>query len=307
MVRNFLFHRVSPHRDQLWDPMDVALFDKCISYITSHYQVMLLEDMVSLPDLNSRQNIATIVFDDGYKDNIEYAAPILAKYNCKASFYVVTDCIEKNIPTWTHILEYCFQYTEISHIDLIFNFLPIDLQVSSLTSREERIKYVKRLKPFLKTISHDERNQILKRVQVTYNDVVLPRIMMDWQDLLNLTNVGHYIGSHTVSHCMLGTMTDENEIEQELLLSAQMIEKNLGYFPKTISYPVGSYNETTIRLCRKVGYTIGLAVKQKLYDPGKDSIFEIPRVELYNENWLKAKLRITNFLEDIKAIVRYNK
>ncbi|MBK7956947.1 MAG: polysaccharide deacetylase family protein [Bacteroidetes bacterium] len=35
-------------------------------------------------------------FDDGYLDNLEYAAPILAKYKVPASFYVVTDCIDQN-------------------------------------------------------------------------------------------------------------------------------------------------------------------------------------------------------------------
>ena len=131
--------------------------------------------------------------------------------------------------------------------------------------------------------------------------------MMDWQDLLKLTEQGHYIGSHTVSHCMLGTMDDPNEIKDELQLSGWMIEKHLGYFPKTISYPVGSYNETTINLSKEAGYTIGLAVKQKPYYPEKDGIFEIPRIELYNENWLKTRMRISNILEDIKTVIRYNR
>ena len=263
--------------------------------------------MMARPDLKELKNVATILFDDGYKDNIGYAAPILAKYKAKASFYVVTESIDKNIPTWTHILEYCFQYTKKTDINLIFNFLPIDLQVTELSTEGKRIEYVKKLKPFLKTISHQNRNMILDRVRQSFNDVDLPRIMMDWQDLLKLTEQGHYIGSHTVSHCMLGTMSDPDEIRNELLISGQMIEKHLGYFPKTISYPVGSYSQTVINLSKEVGYTIGLAVKQRPYYPAKDDIFEIPRIELYNENWFKTKLRITNILEDIKAITRYNR
>jgi glycosyltransferase involved in cell wall biosynthesis/peptidoglycan/xylan/chitin deacetylase (PgdA/CDA1 family) len=305
MVRNFLFHRVSPQRDKLWDPMDVALFDKCISYISSKYDVMLLEDMVELPDLKSRKNIATIVFDDGYKDNIEYAAPILARYSCKASFYVVTDCIEKNIPTWTHILEHSFQYTKKSNINLTFDFLPAELRVTNLRSEEERMQYLRKLNPFLKTISHVNRSLVINRVKDTFNDVDLPRIMMDWRDLVELNRAGHYIGSHTVSHSMLGTMVDQDGIKEELLLSAQMIEKYLGYFPETISYPVGSYNQTVIRLSQAVGYSVGLAVGQRQYDPGKDSIFEIPRIELYNESWFKTRLRILDIIEPLKSIIGY--
>ena len=307
MIRNFLFHRVSPERDQLWDPMDVAFFDKCISYITGHYQVMLLEDMVSMPNLKNLDNIATILFDDGYKDNIQFAAPILAKYNCKASFYVVTDCIENNIPTWTHILEYRFQYTNKSDINLNFDFFPPDLRVTNLPTKEKRLEYVKKLKPFLKKIPHLERKQALEIIDLSFDDVNLPRIMMDWQDLLQLKIQGHYIGSHSISHCLFGSMTDDSEVLNELLVSGQTIERHLGHFPKTISYPVGSYNKKTIELSKKAGYTIGLAVDQRTYDPSTDSIFEIPRIELYNENWLKTRLRITTHLEKFKTFIGYNK
>jgi peptidoglycan/xylan/chitin deacetylase (PgdA/CDA1 family) len=86
--------------------------------------VVLIEDLAFSTELPKQDKYATIMFDDGYKDNIDYAAPILEKYGCKASFYVVTDCIDKNIPTWTHVLDHTFQYTHINTIDLAFDFFP---------------------------------------------------------------------------------------------------------------------------------------------------------------------------------------
>ena len=305
MIRNFLFHRVNPKRDKLWDPMDVKLFEKCIQYISSHYKVVLIEDLITTGDLHKKHSYATIMFDDGYKDNIEYAAPILQKYNCKASFYVVTNCIEKNILTWTHLLEHSFQHTHIKEIDLTFDFLPDDLKIKELNSKEERMAYAKKLKPFLKKISHEKRNLVLDKISATYADTEPPKLMMDWEDLKKLKKSGHYIGSHTVSHCMLGTMSDENEIRYELTTSARLIEEKLGHFPLTISYPVGSYNDTTKRISKEVGYKIGLAVKQNTYIPDKEDSFEISRIELYNEPWWKTKLRITNALETIKSLIRY--
>ena len=98
MIYNFLFHRVNPKRDALWDPMDVHLFDRCIKYISKNFDVRLAEDIyINGLKNTSRKKVATIMFDDGYKDNFEFAAPILKKYGCKASFYVVTNCIEQNI------------------------------------------------------------------------------------------------------------------------------------------------------------------------------------------------------------------
>lgn len=304
MIRNFLFHRVNPERDLLWDPMSVELFDKCISYISRKYEVVLFEEFVLSGNYNNK-NIATIMFDDGYKDNIEFAAPILSKYNVKASFYVVTDCIDKNILTWTHILEYLFQFTAIQKIDLSFDFLPDELKISTLNNKEERLKYVIKLKPFLKKLPHKKRQLVLDKVTETYNDIELPKLMMNWDDVRKLKDEGHYIGSHTVTHCMLGTMDNEIDITAELVQSGKRIEEKLGYFPSTISYPVGSFNQTTKELAQKAGYKTGLAVKQNIHNPSEEDLFEVSRIELYNESWFKTRLRITNTLENIKSFIRY--
>lgn len=305
MIRNFLFHRVNPNRDKLWDPMSVELFDKCIKYISRKYEVVVFEELAFTKQYFNNNRIATIMFDDGYKDNIEFAAPILKKYGVKASFYVVTESIDKNTPTWTHVLEHLFQYTSIINININFNFLPQDLKIQKLENQIERLQYVNKLKPFLKTITHENRQLVLDRVIETYNDITLPKLMMNWEDLRNLQKEGHYIGSHTVSHCMLGTMNNDDEITAELVISGNRIKNELGFFPLTISYPVGSFNEKTKELAEKVGYKIGLAVKQNVHNPQIEDLFEVSRIELYNESWWKTRLRITNSLEKIKSIIRY--
>lgn len=306
MIRNFLFHRVNPQRDKLWDPMSVELFEKCIRYISKKYDVIQFEELAfSNKYKNKGKKIATIMFDDGYKDNIDFAAPILKKYNVKASFYVVTECIDKNIPTWTHILEHLFQFTSIQNIDISFDFLPHELRVSKLETAEERISYVSKLKPYLKTLPHDKRQVVLDKVIETYNDIELPKLMMNWDDLKKLQQDGHYIGSHTVTHCMLGTMDNENAITTELAKSGKRIEEELGHFPLTISYPVGSFNKTTKEIAETTGYKIGLAVKQNIHNPQKEDLFEVSRIELYNEPWWKTRLRITNTLENIKSFIHY--
>ncbi|MBT8194965.1 MAG: polysaccharide deacetylase family protein [Bacteroidia bacterium] len=306
MIRNFLFHRVNPQRDPLWDPMDVALFEKCIEHISNKYDVVLFEDLALDTDaLKQNKDYATIMFDDGYKDNIEYALPILEKYNVKASFYIVTDCIDNNIPTWTNILEYLFQNTKGDEINLPFDFLPEALQIGKFSDTKDRLSFVSDLKPYLKTLVHSKREVVLQSVRKTFSDVELPEIMMSWGDVKKLKSHGHYVGSHTATHSMLGSMESEQDIERELIDSGNKIKSELGYFPLTISYPVGSYDQRVKQLSEKTGYKIGLAVKQDVYDPAKDDLFEVSRIELYNEPWFKTKMRISNSLEDLKKLIKY--
>jgi peptidoglycan/xylan/chitin deacetylase (PgdA/CDA1 family) len=305
MIRNFLFHRVNPKRDPLWDPVDPILFEKCIEYISKKYEVMLFEELVQSPKLFSKNKIATIMFDDGYLDNYEYAAPILEKYNCKASFYVVTDCIDKNSLTWTHELEHLFQFTQVEEFNLNFDFLPSTLKVAKLPNKSDRLNYVRKALPFLKSLKHTQRLVFLNHAKSIATDVSFPKLMMNWQQLKDLKNRGHYIASHTVTHAMLGTIEDLEELKYELMMSAERIEHELGYFPCTISYPVGSFNSTVKKLSAELGYTIGLAVKQDVFDPNKEDLFEVSRIDINNEPWWKVKLRISNRLEQIKKIIRY--
>lgn len=303
MISNFLFHRVNPKRDKMWDPMDVPLFAKCIDYISRNFEVVLFEDYIFGNSIKSRDKIATIMFDDGYQDNFYYAAPILEKYNCKASFYVVTNSIDKNIPIWTYFLDKLFEKTNKEKVDLNYSFLPAELRVNELKNHEERLKYVRSLKPFLKTVNNSQRETVINRIIETYTDVETQGEMMNWDQVRQLQSYGHYIGSHTVSHPVLGMMEENAAIREELFLSGEKIKNELGYFPLSVSYPVGSCNCTVKRLAAEVGYKTGLAVDQKTYDPEKDDLFHVPRMELYNESWLKTKLRISNKIEKIKRLL----
>lgn len=306
MIRNFLFHRVSPDRDPLWDPMDVTLFDRCIRYISKKYKVIPFEELVKNEEaLSSKHKYATIMFDDGYKDNIEYAYPILEKYGVKASFYVVTDCIDRNVPTWTHVLEFSFQHTQSNSLRLNYDVLPKELQLMQALNHDDKLTFASKLKPFLKKLDHTNRSIILEAIQKQFSDVTFPEFMMNWEDLKQLVASGHRVESHTVNHLMLGTIEDESIVMKELIESKNRIHEMLGYYPVTISYPVGSYNAITKKLSEEAGYTIGLAVKQDLYLPDRDGLFEVARIELYNESWWKTKLRISNRLEQIKKVIKY--
>ena len=305
MIRNFLFHRVNPQKELLWGPMEVTLFEKHIRYICKHYDVAVLEDIAFEKQLPEKKKIATVAFDDGYKDNIQYALDILHKYRIKASFYVVTDCIEKNIPIWTHILDYSFQHTQKKEIDMTFDFLPDDYKITRLANRNDRIEYVKKLKPSLKKLTHLNRDKVIDRVTGSFNDVEIPKLMMNWDDLAQLKASGHYIGSHTISHHILDTMDDEAEVKKELVESRNTIKEKLGHFPISIAYPNGNYNEKVMELSKEAGYKMGVTVKEGIYNPAKDNIFEIPRIVLYNERWWKARLRLSTKLQDIKKIMRY--
>lgn len=300
-IRNFLFHRVSDEADAMWPPMKPELFERIISSLTKEFTVVPLEHyLADSGAFKTRKKIATVVFDDGYKDNIEMAAPILAKYKCPASFYVVTDCIDRNIPTWTYVLDNVFTKTSKIRIELNFDFVPESLKVVSLGQASTNKKEVK---PWLKKLSNNRRLKILESIFEQCNDVPVPENrMMNWKEVGQLAADGFIIGSHSHTHPLLASLQDVSEIETELELSAQRIKTELGFFPSTISYPIGSFDERVKKIAKEKGYQFGLAVEQQFYNPEKNDLFQIPRVELYQEPWWKVQMRMKGIYSALKKI-----
>jgi peptidoglycan/xylan/chitin deacetylase (PgdA/CDA1 family) len=91
-----LYHRVS---DRMRDAVTIGVeqFETHIRFLADHYKVMRLDDII-FEDIRIGDNLAVAVsFDDGYLDNYENAAPVLAKYGVPATFFISTENISRNV------------------------------------------------------------------------------------------------------------------------------------------------------------------------------------------------------------------
>jgi peptidoglycan/xylan/chitin deacetylase (PgdA/CDA1 family) len=304
IIRNFLFHRVSDETDPMWPPVKPSLFSEIISHLTKKFNFVPLEQFLGDPrSFQSKKKIATVLFDDGYKDNIETAVPILSKYKCPASFYIVTDCIDKNIPTWTYIIDHVFLKTKKAKLELSYDFVPERFKSFQLQLNGQSNPTVKEIKPWLKKLSNPQRLLGIQSILSQCDDVPMPeKKMMNWSDIRQLDTHEFIIGSHSHTHPMLASLQNESEISDELKISAQRIQQELGKTPQTISYPIGSYDERVLSLSAKAGYQYGLAVHQQFFKYSKDNVFKIPRVELYQEPWWKVQMRMNGIYSRVKSL-----
>jgi peptidoglycan/xylan/chitin deacetylase (PgdA/CDA1 family) len=300
-----LFHRVNPKRDSFWDPMDPRLFESILSHVCRKYSVISLEELC-LGQPKARKPLLAITFDDGYKDYLDYALPLLRRYKCPSSMYVVTDCVDRNLPTWTYVMDYLFLNTNMLRIsEFDYGSDCRNFQTSSWKSKEEQLAYARRFKQFLKRVDNGKRSEIIDHFVRSFEDVSPPHdLMMTWDDLRSLRSEDVEIGSHTVSHPPLATIPDEAGLMGEMKVSAERIEREIGTFPLTVSYPVGSYNEMVKRVAKQSGYRLGLAVDQTFYRQDQHDLYEVPRIELYNESMLKSRARISGFYGAAKRLLR---
>ncbi|MCH8168364.1 MAG: polysaccharide deacetylase family protein [Proteobacteria bacterium] len=302
-MKIFLFHRVSPDSDPLWPPIPPERFRAHVRMIKQHFRVIQLEDyLLSGRAIGSGWRTAAIVFDDGYRDFIDYALPILVEEGLRASMYVVTSCADNGVPIWTYRFDHALLHTRRHRVDFDPDLLPAGVD-TAWTDSARRLAFARAVKPVLKTLDHAVRENILARILSSLDDVPPPDgMMMDWGDLRRIAGEGIEIGSHTVTHPLLASVADEAGIADEMAGSFRRVEAEMGTAPRAIAYPNGSHDARVRRAAAKAGYQLGLATGQKSYRHGIDDLYAVPRIELYDEPGWKTRARAEGLIEWAKRV-----
>ncbi len=82
------------------------------------------------------------------------------------------------------------------------------------------------------------------------------REVLTWDQIREMSAGGVAVGAHTHSHRVLATLSQEEQ-EEELAASKEVLEAQLGTQVQTLAYPVGGeahINESTTALARRLGY-----------------------------------------------------
>jgi len=86
------------------------------------------------------------------------------------------------------------------------------------------------------------------------------RSFLTWSRLHALERRGIEIGSHTVAHRDLTTLSDRAMLE-DLVASRRTLERRLGHAVPWLAYPFGAYDERVQRLARRAGYVLAVTTR----------------------------------------------
>ena len=75
-------------------------FSEILKFLSSRYQMISLDELVEHLQNGSSEKVACLTFDDGYRDNIDHALPILEQFNCPATIYITTRFPEGDTWMW---------------------------------------------------------------------------------------------------------------------------------------------------------------------------------------------------------------
>ncbi len=115
---------------------------------------------------------------------------------------------------------------------------------------------------------------------------------LNWEQIIELANVGWEIGSHTATHRDLLGLSDE-AVKHELRSSREIIEQKLERIVRFISYPFNRFDDRVISLVQQAGYLGGCVLSANRNFNGIPEQFIMLRHGVYSIDtiyWFKKKL-----------------
>ncbi len=112
----------------------------------------------------------------------------------------------------------------------------------------------------------------------------VPRRLMGWSELRELSDCGFEIGSHSLSHADMTTLS-ETDVRWEVEESKKMIEDKLGRPVVSIAYPFGRYDDRVKEAVRRAGYRLACTTNSGFNGPEADP-HALRRIEVYGTDTL---------------------
>jgi len=258
-----------------------------VRYLRHHFDLPRYDDLIPSAENNFlfQGPTALITFDDGYRDNYEWALPILQEFGVPALFFIPTGYIGRaRLPAWDRIA-FVIKQTQEREIRLeIPEPLRIDLSQVSRSAAIARL-----IRAFRSAEAPDELaffEQLEQRARVPVDPEALGRpLFMSWDEIRQMAAAGMSIGSHTHNHPMLSRLSEPDQWD-ELTRSKQLLERELGRAIATISYPFFGahvFNTTTKRLAHEAGYRLGFSFYGGINRPGRSDLFDVRRIDVESD------------------------
>ncbi|MEM0998649.1 MAG: polysaccharide deacetylase family protein [Bacteroidota bacterium] len=280
--------------------LPVAQFEADLQYLKQHYEVVPLKEMF-WPDSarRSERPWVALTFDDGYRNNLEFAVPLLAKYAVPATFYIVTAALEDpEFRLWADTLDIVLahhQPTEIALAEQTFVRDPGGHYRSGDQTLWEAIKSMGMARDVWIEEFTAQFGDFSARVQQHQAQWK----MMSGDEVRRCYDSGWVeIGSHTHRHYNLGRIPAAL-VQSELEQSRRILEDLIQDAVTGIGYPDGDYTEAVKDLAERAGYREQVAVGFRLpgdpQDPRIRRRFSYSNSTTHASNMIRMERKWTNY------------
>jgi peptidoglycan/xylan/chitin deacetylase (PgdA/CDA1 family) len=281
MVKIATYHSVSSRPSFLTDEAglrhDPAEFELHLDYLTSHYQIISLRELVErLRAGRTVRHAVVLTFDDGYADNLRVAYPILYRRRLPMTVFPVAGVIGNEDLLWQHKLCWLIAEGHQSTLEeaMLINGYPPRTDCDSLelhARRSFRADLPALLEEVLQSVGQSGR-KLAGRL----------RPYIEVEDIEQADSEFLELGNHTMTHPVLSALPPQRQLV-EIADASKRIHSLTGQTPIAIAYPFGlkqHYTADSRRCAKDCGLLAALDLRRRVNRPDVDpmdlSRFPVP-------------------------------
>jgi peptidoglycan/xylan/chitin deacetylase (PgdA/CDA1 family) len=284
-----MLHHVRPSRSDAFQPnRHLEVTPDFLRTTLAHVRDQGLE-IISLDEVHRRlsegdfsRRFACFTFDDGYRDNLEFALPVMREYDAPFTVYVAADFADGQGQFWWVVLEQLVAKTEM--IDA-----PIGdgVRLAADTPAAKQVAF-EQLHRWLRAMPTDQDMlEALRQLCLRYgvcSNAPGRELCMGWDELRAFAaDPLVTIGAHTVTHCTLSKATDITAA-YEMTASRGRIEEALQHPAHHFAYPYGDKIAAAARefaLARTLGFRTAVTTRPgMLFAENASHMSALPRISL---------------------------
>jgi peptidoglycan/xylan/chitin deacetylase (PgdA/CDA1 family) len=294
----FTLHHVRPAREAGFQPnrhLEVTpeFLRAMLAHLHAHgIDVVTLDEVHQrLVERNFSRRFACFTFDDGYRDNREFALPVMREFDAPLTLFVTSDFAEGVGRLWWIGLEMAIAKAE--RIEASIGGMACRFDTATPPAKQAAFD---RLHDWLRTLSeHDLQREVgaLCARHGIDQAAICNALCMSWDELRSFAdNPLVTVGAHSVTHCNLAQQS-EGVAKDELAVGRARIEAALQRPVMHLAYPYGDKHAAGARefaLAGASGYKTAVTTRPGMVFPESAAhLTALPRVSL-NGNYQDARI-----------------
>src|ERR1700709_1599524 len=241
----FMLHHVRPRRDGAFQPNHhLVITPEFLRAMLAHLRARGI-DIVTIDEMHQRlvqrdfsRRFACFTFDDGYRDNRDFALPVMREFDAPLNVYVASDFAEGSGKLWWVALERVI--AKVSSIEIPIGGNTTRLDTSTSAAKQTTFD---RIHDWLRALpgEHDQEREIsaLCARHGVDEAAIARELCLSWEELKPFADDPLVtIGAHTISHCNLARQS-EATASFEIATSRERIESALQRPVLHFCYPYG--------------------------------------------------------------------
>jgi peptidoglycan/xylan/chitin deacetylase (PgdA/CDA1 family) len=294
-----MLHHVRPRRDGAFQPNShLEVRPEFLRAMLAHLRALGI-DIVTMDELHRRlterdfaRRFACFTFDDGYRDNRDFALPLMREFDAPFTVYVASDFAQGTGNLWWVALEMVI--AKASSVEAEIGGVASRIDTSTLAAKHAAFT---RLHDWLRALpSQNDLSREIGRLCARHDidqAAICTALCMSWDELKPFANeplVG--IGAHTITHCNLAAQPSETASE-EMSASRARIENTVQHPVVHFAYPYGdrlAAGRREFALAKSAGFKTAVTTRPGMvFAESAEHLTALPRVSL-NGNYQDERI-----------------